>query len=344
MLAANIAKRTTLKTTVTLGRLFAGRRDNRLTEMVARRHHYVPLCYLKAFSVEQKKDKWQVQVFDKKERKTYRTATENVALERDFNTVEAEGLEPDVFEKAAAKFEDELAPALERIIAAQSLQQDADDYAILLNFVTLLALRNPRQRETVRDFHERVAKQIMNVALSTPERWAHQVKKATVGGFLKTDADASYATMKKFVEDGEFSFAVSNERQISLEASTFDKLLPLIFRRGWVLLKAPRDSGGFITSDHPVCLTTVGGKPGIAHRPGYGLRNTEVLFSISSKLAMVGAFEIDDGEAEVDENMVASFNGVVAAFRGASGLCTRLSVPLHVPGRRAIQKSVKAHN
>ena len=138
-------------------------------------------------------------------------------MERDFNTVEAEGLEPDVFEKAAAKFEDELAPALERIIAAQSLQQDADDYAILLNFVTLLALRNPRQRETVRDFHERVAKQIMNVALPTPERWAHQVKKATVGGFLKTDADASYATMKKFVEDGEFSFAVSNERQISLE-------------------------------------------------------------------------------------------------------------------------------
>ena len=121
--------------------------------MVARRHHYVPLCYLKAFSVERKKDKRQVQVFDKKERKTYRTATENVALERDFNTVEAEGLEPDVFEKAAAKFEDELAPALERIIAAQSLQQDADDYAILLNFVTLLALRNPRQRETVRDFH-----------------------------------------------------------------------------------------------------------------------------------------------------------------------------------------------
>jgi hypothetical protein len=235
-------------------------------------------------------------------------------LERNFNTVEAEGLEPDVFEKAMAKFEGELAPALERIIAAQSLQQDADDYATLLNFVTLLALRNPRQREMVRDFHERVAKKIMNVALSTPERWAHQVKKATLAGFLKPDADTSYATMKKFVEDGEFRFAFSNERQISLEARTFDKLLPHIFRRGWALLKAPRDSGGFITSDHPVCLTTVRGKPGIAYRPGYGLRNTEVLFPISPKLAVVGAFEIDDGEIEIDEDMVAGFNGTVAAF------------------------------
>ena len=39
-----------------------------------------------------------------------------------------------------------------------------------------------------------------------------------------------------------------------------------------------------------------------------------MLFTISSKLAIVGAFEIEDGEAEIDENMVASFNGVVAAF------------------------------
>ena len=108
--------------------------------MVARRHHYVPRCYLKAFSVE-RKSKRQVQVFDKKTRKTFLTATENVALERDFNTVEAGELEPDVFEKAVASFEGELAPALERIIATQSLQQDADDYAILLNFVTLLALQ-----------------------------------------------------------------------------------------------------------------------------------------------------------------------------------------------------------
>ena len=47
--------------------------------------------------------------------------------------------------------------------------------------------------------------------------------------------------MKKLVEDENFTIAVSNERHISLEAATFDKLLPHIFRRGWVLLKAPRE-------------------------------------------------------------------------------------------------------
>jgi hypothetical protein len=136
--------------------------------MVARRNHYVARCYLKAFSVQRKK-KRQVQVFDKKTRQTFATATDNVALEGNFNTVEVEGLEPDFFEKAMAEFEGELAPALERIIGAQSLQNDADDYAMLLNFVTMLALRNPRQREMMRDFQERVTKQIMNVAISGKE-------------------------------------------------------------------------------------------------------------------------------------------------------------------------------
>jgi hypothetical protein len=84
---------------------------------------------------------------------------------------------------------------------------------------------------------------------------------------LKADDDTSYATMKKFVEDDNFTVKVSNERHISLEASTFDKLLPHMFRCGWVLFKAPHGSGGFITSDHPVCLTAVGGKPGVTYHP-----------------------------------------------------------------------------
>jgi hypothetical protein len=100
---------------------------------------------LKAFSV-QKKKKRQVQVFDKKTHKNFAAATDNVALEGNFNTIDVEGFEPDFFEKSVAQVESELAPTLERVIESQSLQTNADDYAIVLNFITMLALRNPRQR------------------------------------------------------------------------------------------------------------------------------------------------------------------------------------------------------
>jgi hypothetical protein len=280
--------------------------------MVARRHHYVPRCYLKGFSVP-RKGKPQVHVFDKVLRKAFATAIDNVALERDFNTVKVDGLEPDAFEKAMASFEGELASSLERIIAAQSLE-NMDDRATLLNFITFLALRNPRQREMMRDFHERVAKRIMNVALATPERWAHQVKKATEAGYLKPNITITYEEMKKFVADGEYDVFVPTERHIQLEVGTFEKLLALIFRRGWILLKVPGDSGGFITSDHPVCLMTVGPRsPGVFTRPGYGLRNTEVLFPISSRLGLVGSFETEDDVAEINDQMLSDFNGAVAA-------------------------------
>ena len=80
---------------------------------------------------------------------------------------------------------------------------------------------NPRQREMMRDFHARVAKQIMNVALATPERWAHQVKKATEAGYLDPNITTTYEEMKKFVAEGNYTITVPNERHIQLEVGTF---------------------------------------------------------------------------------------------------------------------------
>jgi hypothetical protein len=38
--------------------------------------------------------------------------------------------------------------------------------------------RHSQLRETFRDFHERVAKQIMNLLVASPQRWAGEVAKA----------------------------------------------------------------------------------------------------------------------------------------------------------------------
>ena len=85
--------------------------------MVARRHHYVPKCYLNSFAAPKKgKQKPEVLSFDATQRKCFRTATDNVALEKDFNTIDLEGHPPDAFEKALAEVESEIAPALVRII------------------------------------------------------------------------------------------------------------------------------------------------------------------------------------------------------------------------------------
>lgn len=85
--------------------------------MTARNHHFVPQCYLKGFARHRNKPK--VRVIDLRQRKTFETNPKNIAAERDFNRVEIAGHPPDAIEAAFSRFESQLAPALDRIIAAR---------------------------------------------------------------------------------------------------------------------------------------------------------------------------------------------------------------------------------
>jgi hypothetical protein len=121
--------------------------------------------------------------------------------------------------------------------------------------------------------------------------------------------------MKKGYNPDYYKIIVPNEENIRVEMDTFDHILPHLFERKWVLMKAPEGSGGFITSDHPVCLTW--SEPDPARRkapPGLRLRGTEILFPVSPQLAVVGAYELENGEADLTEEEVASANGTIALF------------------------------
>jgi Protein of unknown function (DUF4238) len=271
--------------------------------MVARRHHYVPKCYLNSFSIENDHKK-NLLVFDAIDRKHFKTAADNVALERDFNTIDLEGHSPDAFEKAMACVESDIGPALTRIVGAKSLANE-NDRTLLLNLIGLLHIRNPRFRELKRAFQENVAKRVLALVLSSREIWEAQVKKAQEAGFIAKDAETDYDRMKASYKPENYKAALPVAEHLLSEMDTFDHALPLLFERKWVLMKAPEQSPGFITCDHPVCLTW--SEPQNMRRPlGLKTKGTEILFPISPKLAVVGAFELDNGEADIDEEDVAS--------------------------------------
>jgi hypothetical protein len=278
--------------------------------MVARRHHYVPRCYLDSFSVESgSKKQRELFVFDAVDRKRFRTAPANVALERDFNTVDLEGHAPDAFEKAMASVESDIGPALTRIAEAKSLANE-NDRTFLLNLIGLLHIRNPRFRELKRLFQESVAKRVLDVVLSSREIWESQFKKAQDAGYIARDADTDHDKMKASYKPEDYKAALPVAEHVLSEMDTFDHALPLLFERKWVLMKAPEDSPGFITCDHPVCLTW--SEPQNMRRPlGLTTKGTEILFPISPKLAVVGAFELDNGEANINDEDVASANGTI---------------------------------
>ena len=179
-------------------------------------------------------------------------------------------------------------------------------------------MRNPRLRETIRSGHEQVARLIMDQVLSSKEMYESQVEKVREAGGLPESNKTSYEEMKRFVEGGQYELTLDNTFEVGQEMRVFDKILPLIFERGWILLRAPKNSGSFITSDHPFCLFWTDPKQrGGFYPPGLGLRGTEIRFTISPRLALVGAFELKNGEVDVSEESVASVNGGVIALAEA---------------------------
>ena len=79
----------------------------------------------------------------------------------------------------------------------------------------------------------------------------------------------------------------------------------MLRERGWVVVSAPEGSQ-FVTGDHPVSL--IWSEPKKAPI-GLKLKGTEVVFAISPKLAVIGAYELEDGQVDFTAEQVASLNG-----------------------------------
>jgi Protein of unknown function (DUF4238) len=277
--------------------------------MVARKHHYVSQCYLKGFV--KNRDKAQLFVVDSEKPKPFFTSTQNVAAKRDFHTIDVEGLPSDALENAFSSFEGELDQSLRRISEKRSLD-DAHDKSFLLNLIGMIHIKNPKTRKIFHNFEENIARRIMDIVTSSPEIFKSQIRQAKQKGYIAPEDDVNYETARKFVEEGAFKLSVPTEKHLQREMDLLDTVLPYLFNRNWILLKAPEGQTGFVTTDHPVILRWKDSQlRGNLYPPGLGLKNTEILFPVSNTLAVIGRFEEDEQEIEASSDLIARFNGAI---------------------------------
>jgi hypothetical protein len=267
----------------------------------ARAHHFVPRCYLNNFTTNGK-----ITAVDITTGKTFATSTKNVAQERDFNRIESDTLAPDGLESAYATFEGELAPVLKRLSKGDLCSQD--DFSYVLNLITLLAIRNPRFRESFGEFQDNVRHQMLRLATATKERWDSQVAKAKAAGYMDGIKDVPYEQIRASVVKRDFKYVTTTSEHARTELDTFDQLLNILGRRNWRWLRAAQNSFGFVTSDHPVCLFWNRHPKGFAPL-GYGLTGTTVLFAVSPYLALQGEFDGATDDLTMDVFSVGDFNG-----------------------------------
>lgn len=273
----------------------------------AQRHHYLPQCYLKGFTSSGTKD-GQFFVMEVANGRSFRSSPKNVAVERDFNCVDAQGIAPDAIEQAWAPFEQEFAKAIQRVVDTQTFPGERD-YNIILNFICLFAVRNPALRDSLNQARGRVLRSVAEILVSDPRVWERQVRKLSHN--REKAKDVSYAEMKLFVHQGDFQFKFMPSDNLDAEFKAFDRALPLIGRRIWSLLVAPENGPEFICSDHPFALTAKNRERKLF---GLGSTNTEAFLPLHPRAGFSGVFEDSlTPVVELQPIQVACLNSRVAA-------------------------------
>jgi hypothetical protein len=252
--------------------------------------------------------KGQLYAIDRPEEKWFRTTPDNVAKKKHFNRIEVPGMDPNVMEKALSEFEGEVAPALERIKASKSLAVQ-DDRSLLVNFMAAVALRNPRRREDLEKIISLAKRKDFVDRFGTKEKFEATVKEMKAKGSWNDKAAITFEEMVGGVKEEDFD--ASKEEIIMAEINQHDPLTERLWHRKWQIVTALAGSGGFVTTDDPVCLRWTDGKAHGGLSPGFSVAGTEVIFPLSTNMVLRGTFEGEENAVEADEAEVGKINSLV---------------------------------
>jgi hypothetical protein len=278
----------------------------------ARKHHYVPRMYLSGFA-NTKGQNWTT---DASTGKAFGTAPENIAAERDWNKIDYPGVPGDALEKELGKFEGVIAPGITRVRDTASFGEGDKDREDIINLVTLLAVRNPRTRDFMHKFYTDTLRTMVAMPFKDPKRWDAVVEQMKVQKMWPEGAPVDFEGHKKFVDENQEKLYAHKNMTLELELKTLTSTYWFYDSRRWRILKANDDTGGFVTTDHPVCVH----KPaapvnyGQIYAPGFGLADRDVVFPLSSKVCLIGRVEDEEDVVEVDRHNVASVNATVMGF------------------------------
>ena len=217
----------------------------------------------------------------------------------------------DIVESSLSEFDSQVHGILSKIVESEKLPAiDTEDFSVIMFFVALLGIRNPQLRTMMQDFHERLGKMMAQQVVAKPERWEASLKQLKEEGVDVPD-EITYQDMKEFVDKERFKVSVENDLNVYMELTAVNSIVPILFQRRWFLVKAPHDSGEFVTGDRPVSLIRHKALKNDLFGPGFGSSNTELSLPISPLFCLIGIFEKRRIKKIATQKNVANLNGRV---------------------------------
>lgn len=272
-------------------------------------HHFIPQFYLRNFSPAGDGRKAKVFCFDQSTRKSFETLVRNVGSRRHFFRIDVESYYPNHVEDGMAEIEGEISVHLAEVIEANSFPSDAHFSSVML-LMGNVAVRNPRFRSMIENFHLKVVNGVMKMMLQDKDRFDGSVKQARANGVPIRD-DISYEDMRDFIDRGEYKVAIDQTYLIGLELEAVPTAVEQLARRSWSFASATPETT-YATCDDPVVLAWADGTDRRPYSPGFGLAGTIVMVPITPKLALIGLLNKQPAARIYRRDQVAGMNTSIA--------------------------------
>jgi Protein of unknown function (DUF4238) len=286
----------------------------------ARRHHYVPACYLRHFAVPQDRYEGKLHAYDRLTGRSWHSTPDKLAHERDFYRVDIEGEHPNLAENTYAALETLFAPVLAGVIDRGTLPKDsATAMRGLYAFVASQAVRTPRIRETMLRFHNDVTMLYLNTLAYSKDVLMARIRESEPE-ICDEEAEEMYATHLEFLNAKGARVVMDQTTLVRDSLKLAADIEDVLAQRCWILGVAP-DGTSFITSDDPVHLqpSQHEATKNLLWSPGFGDPYTNVLVPLSPRLMLIGLPYMFTARARVrlSKRDVAAFNSdfALSAYR-----------------------------
>lgn len=250
-----------------------------------KRHHYLPIFYLKGFiDPDHSPFLW---IYGKDKEDIIKTNVVNAAVRGDyyaFTTPEG-SKDSDTLESALSAIEGHSAPVIQKLRNRELLSEE--DKIHFASVMSLMYVRVPSFRENIEKSMEEIIKKFSVIMASHKEGFeasVRQMEKET-----GKEIGMPIEEMRKFMLECEYDIKVAPE--ISLMGIEMAKHFAAIFcHMQWFFFTATTDYK-FVASDNPLSIYDPTLKPGSFYGIGLLNKEIEIVFPLSSDITCLGIWK-----------------------------------------------------
>jgi len=221
-----------------------------------RKHHFLSVCYLKGFSLENSKD-GRLHVFNLESNKRFASTPRNVGHKRDLYKLDVgEGDDAFFLERGISEaVEGPFAKVMGSIVSRGALPCTPHDWDALLRFIAFQVARVPSTLDAAGWLSSQFAKESLRRISQDSSKFAQIKKRASDAGDLFEGTLEDLCEEVRRLDAGDLKMIPSRNLQLHQMLGMMDDFLHMIASRPWRLLIAEDEAPDLICSDRPVITT-----------------------------------------------------------------------------------------